>query len=244
MQQQGMMQQPGYGAAPVPVPVGGMPGQMVPTANKPWMPVAMPPSVENEWHVGLCGSCCESPGSYIASCILTPCYVYSQRERILAGNWGDYVCFNGVCCGDKVPCQSECPQCCMCIEACCCINCAIHGNRDYLLRKYYLKDSCLEKCFLHCCAGSNTVRCDCNCKGCADCLGGCLKDVVPCADCVNCGDCGCCQDCKKCAPEKCSIMLPVDCVSACFVTQQNIEMEYRGYPNDVPAGVKGGAISM
>jgi hypothetical protein len=50
----------------------------------------------------------------------------------------------GVCFGDKIPCQKECPQCCLCCEACCCSNCAIHGNRNYLLEKYWIKVQCIH----------------------------------------------------------------------------------------------------
>eukprot|EP00033_Pygsuia_biforma_P001265 GCRY01001431.1.p1 GENE.GCRY01001431.1~~GCRY01001431.1.p1 ORF type:complete len:241 (-),score=39.44 GCRY01001431.1:192-914(-) len=195
------------------------------TGPKPWNPVVSAPVELNEWQTGLCDSCCADPGKYLTSCFCSCCAAYSQRMEILQHNLDDYVCCNGVCFGDKVPCQHDCPGCCMIIEHFCCLNCAIHGSRDYLLEKYWIKDSYMEKCFLHCCSGANTLEVDIPCKDCVQPCARCASDCIPCcpegAD--NC----------DCLPENCDLKIPFDCVSACFITQQAHEMKLRGYPNDL-----------
>lgn len=152
--------------------------------------------------------------------------IYDQRAKLLQNNWDDYVCCNGVCFGDKVPMQHDCPQCCMWCEALCCCTCAVHGNRNYLLEKYWIKDSYMEKCFLHCCGGPNMVQCKfMNPIVCLRCI---CENLPIIGDCVK----GC-PACDKGCPENCQVTLCVDPVSACFLTQQAVEMERRGYPDDL-----------
>eukprot|EP01028_Stygiella_incarcerata_P010420 TRINITY_DN5392_c0_g1_i1.p1 TRINITY_DN5392_c0_g1~~TRINITY_DN5392_c0_g1_i1.p1 ORF type:complete len:224 (-),score=44.75 TRINITY_DN5392_c0_g1_i1:266-937(-) len=192
--------------------------------STPWTPIAPRPAEENEWQVGLCSTCYKDSGEFLKNCLCSCCSAYAERKKILQDDMSLYVCCNGVCFGDKIPCQKDCPEFCLCLESFCCITCAIHGNRNYLLEKYWIKDSCIEKCFLHCCGGSSTatVKGPNPMKGlCAICR--CLPII---------GDCPCIKEGEQCCPDNVECKFPCDCVSACFLTQHAIEMKKRAYPDD------------
>lgn len=190
------------------------------TGPKPWDPVAPPPAagLEVAWQVGLCSTCVEYPGTCLYTCFCTCCSAYNQRQLLLGNDWNNYVCCKGICFAEKVcGCAKDCPQLCMVLETICCITCAVKANRMYVQEKYWIKDSLIETCFLMCCGGggSATVDLPCNPAKLISLLP-CCPDLTPC-----CGDSGNCQ-----------IQLPCNPVAACFLTQQEIEIKARAYPDD------------
>eukprot|EP00033_Pygsuia_biforma_P001058 GCRY01001205.1.p1 GENE.GCRY01001205.1~~GCRY01001205.1.p1 ORF type:complete len:298 (-),score=52.09 GCRY01001205.1:648-1541(-) len=193
-----------------------------------------------DFQQGLCGSCCNPFPLYIMNCFFTPCMVMKQRQFILGGNLDNYVCFGGLCFGDRLePIKKKIgPKPMLCCEACCCQTCAIKANRNYVQKKYHLKNKILEDLCLFCCAGGGSpVDVDDDNNGGGGCCNGlCVIEKATC--CLpgfikeNC--CGCIledDDCRdNCQSVQCN--LPYDCVGACFVTQMEVEIRARDYPND------------
>eukprot|EP01086_Lenisia_limosa_P010479 TRINITY_DN347_c0_g1_i1.p1 TRINITY_DN347_c0_g1~~TRINITY_DN347_c0_g1_i1.p1 ORF type:complete len:281 (+),score=2.81 TRINITY_DN347_c0_g1_i1:70-843(+) len=193
-----------------------------PDKERPWDTVVKKPEEQNEWQIPFMKSCVDSPGSFLMSCFCSPCYAFAQRQHVMQHNWDNFICCSGYSFGSKVPMQSNMPCLCLALEVTCCLACSIRGSRHLIGKKYHIKSSRVEDCIIHCCVGRSRrdpmaiprrAAREYN-RRCALCFF--LPDNV-----------------TKCdVPESRACFFPFDPCAGCFLTQMQVELDSRSYPDD------------
>ena len=161
--------------------------------------------VENyheHWKVHLLETFSVAPGYWCFSC-WCPCWaMYSQRKRINPEFPDNYLCCNGLYCGEcswlggPGLCQ-KCPRTCLVTESIFCCWCAIFANRATLQHRYEIRNTKLEECMIW-------TACICSWAILI------LSFIFPIPDAAE-----CCIDCAYAS------------FAACLQTQQELELDHR-----------------